>query len=153
MMVRRKTFEDYEKAYPHLHYKPDHVRTEHFDGTREIMAYFDCVIDRGYGYENLHQLLADVAAGKEGLQETAKKMIAGEQHSSKRYLSEDYMFCYNVRKMGGTVWLCPWMRMTHVGTYLFNGSLAALASIGASATADETFAAKQNKKKSITNAR
>ncbi len=31
MMVRRKTFEDYEKAYPHLHYKPDHVRTEHFD--------------------------------------------------------------------------------------------------------------------------
>ena len=67
MMVRRKTFEDYEKAYPHLHYKPDHVRTEHFDGKREIMAYFDCIIDRGYGYENLHQLLADVAAGKEGL--------------------------------------------------------------------------------------
>ena len=136
MMVRRKTFEDYKKAYPHLSYKPDHVRTEHFDGSREIHAYFDCVIDRGYGYENLHQLLADVAAGKEGLQETAKKMIAGEQHSSKRYLSEDYMFCYNVDRMGARVWFCPWMQLQHVGSYVFGGSLADLASIGASATAD-----------------
>ena len=136
MMVRRKTFEDYRKAYPHLSYKPDHVRTEHFDGTREIMAYFDCIIDRGYGYENLHQLLADVAAGKEGLQETAKKMIAGEQHSSKRYLSEDYMFCYNVDRMGARIWFCPWMQLQHVGSYVFGGSLADLASIGASATAD-----------------
>ena len=118
MMIRRETFEKYDKAYPELLYKPDHVRTEHFDGSREIMAYFDCIIDP----------------------------------DTKRYLSEDYMFCYNVRKMGGTVWLCPWMRMTHVGTYLFNGSLAALASIGASATADETVMAK-NKKKSIVNAR
>lgn len=137
MMVRRKTFEDYEKAYPHLHYKPDHVRTEHFDGTREIMAYFDCVIDRGYGYENLHQLLADVAAGKGGdLQELARKMVDGEKHSSKRYLSEDYMFCYNVERMGARVWFCPWMQLQHVGSYVFGGSLADLASIGASATAD-----------------
>ena len=112
MMIRRETFEKYDKAYPELLYKPDHVRTEHFDGSREIMAYFDCIIDP----------------------------------ETKRYLSEDYMFCYNVRKMGGKVWLCPWMRMTHVGTYLFNGSLAALASIGASATADETAMAKNKKK-------
>jgi hypothetical protein len=102
MMVRRKTFEDYAKAYPHQSYKPDHVRTEHFDGTREILAYFDCIIDP----------------------------------QSKRYLSEDYMFCYNVEKMGGRVWFCPWMQLQHVGSYVFGGSLADLASIGASATAD-----------------
>jgi len=102
MMVRRKTFEDYAKAFPHQSYKPDHVRTEHFDGTREIHAYFDCIIDP----------------------------------ESKRYLSEDYMFCYNVEKMGGRVWFCPWMQLQHVGSYVFGGSLADLASIGASATAD-----------------
>ena len=102
MMIRRKTFEDYQKAFPHLWYKPDHVRTEHFDGTREIMAYFDCIIDP----------------------------------QSKRYLSEDYMFCYNVDKMGGKVWLCPWMQLQHVGSYIFGGSLADLAAIGAAATAD-----------------
>jgi glycosyltransferase involved in cell wall biosynthesis len=146
MMVRRKTFEDYAKAYPHLSYKPDHVRTEHFDGTREIHAYFDCVIDRGYGYENLHQLLADVAAGKEGLQEIAKNMIAGEAHSSKRYLSEDYMFCYNVARMGGRGWLCPWMKLQHVGSYIFGGSLIDLATIGASATADVSKLNKKDKK-------
>ena len=102
MMIRRSVFTKYEKEFPHLSYKPDHVRTEHFDGSREIMAYFDCIIDP----------------------------------VSKRYLSEDYMFCYNVQKMGLKVWLCPWMQLQHVGTFIFGGSLADLASVGASATAD-----------------
>ena len=102
MMIRRKTFDKYKEVFPHLHYKPDHIRTEAFDGTREIMAYFDCIIDP----------------------------------VSKRYLSEDYMFCYNVQKAGMKVWFCPWMQTQHVGTYVFGGSLADLASIGASATAD-----------------
>jgi hypothetical protein len=102
MMIRRRTFEKYQEAFPELSYKPDHVRTEHFDGSREIMAYFDCIIDP----------------------------------VTKRYLSEDYMFCYNVQKMGGQVWFCPWMQLQHVGTYIFGGSLADLASIGAAATAD-----------------
>jgi hypothetical protein len=102
MMIRRRTFEKYQETFPELSYKPDHVRTEHFDGSREIMAYFDCIIDP----------------------------------VSKRYLSEDYMFCYNVQKMGSQVWFCPWMQLQHVGTYIFGGSLADLASIGAAATAD-----------------
>jgi hypothetical protein len=36
------------------------------------------------------------------------------------------------------VWFCPWMQMQHVGSYIFGGSLADLASIGASATADQS---------------
>ena len=140
MMIRRKTFEDYQKAFPHLWYKPDHVRTEHFDGTREIMAYFDCVIDRGYGHEDMFKLLDDVAAGGDSteLQARAKQMRDVEKVASKRYLSEDYMFCYNVQKMGAKVFLCPWMQLQHVGSYIFGGSLADLASIGASATADQS---------------
>lgn len=140
MMIRRKTFEDYQKVFPHLWYKPDHVRTEHFDGTREIMAYFDCVIDRGYGHEDMFKLLDDVAAGGDSteLQARAKKMREVEQVASKRYLSEDYMFCYNVQKMGSKIFLCPWMQLQHVGSYIFGGSLADLASIGASATADQS---------------
>jgi hypothetical protein len=102
MMIRRSTFEKYTEKYPELMYKPDHVRTEHFDGSREIMAFFDCIIDP----------------------------------ESKRYLSEDYMFCYNVNKMDGRIWLCPWMKLQHQGMYIFGGSVADLAMIGASATAD-----------------
>lgn len=110
MMIQRRTLEKYHESYPTQWYKPDHVRTDHFDGTREIMAVFDCIIDP----------------------------------ESKRYLSEDYMFCYNVQKMGMRVWFCPWMQLQHVGSYIFGGSLADLASIGASATADVN---KLNKKK------
>ena len=102
MMIRRPTFDKYKQHYPQYSYKPDHVRTAEFDGSREIHAYFDCIIDP----------------------------------KTRRYLSEDYMFCQNVRQMGMKVWLCPWMHLQHAGTYVFSGRLPALASIGASATAD-----------------
>ena len=102
MMIRRPTFDKYKQHYPQYSYKPDHVRTAEFDGSREIHAYFDCIIDP----------------------------------KTRRYLSEDYMFCQNVRQMGMKVWLCPWMHLQHAGTYVFAGKLPALASIGASATAD-----------------
>jgi len=102
MMIRRKTFDKYKETYPEYSYKPDHVRTAAFDGSREIHAYFDCIIEP----------------------------------KTRRYLSEDYMFCQNVRNMGMKVWLCPWIHLQHTGTYVFAGKLAALASIGASATAD-----------------
>jgi hypothetical protein len=102
MMIRRKTFEKFAETYPQQMYKPDHVRTEHFDGTREIMAFFDTPICP----------------------------------DTKRYLSEDYMFCQWTRKAGMKVWFCPWMSLQHVGMYVFGGSLIDLAQIGASATAD-----------------
>ena len=51
-----------------------------------------------------------------------------------RYLSEDYFFCQKVREAGGKIWLCPWIKLNHTGTYIFGGSLEALASVGVSAT-------------------
>lgn len=111
MMIRRRALETYQKAYPELMYKPDHVRTAAFDGSREIMAFFDCIIDP----------------------------------ESKRYLSEDYNFCYHAIKAGLKVWYCPWMQLQHVGTYIFGGSLADLAQIGAAATADANVLQKMKK--------
>jgi len=112
MMIRRSTFDKYKAAYPQYSYKPDHIRTEAFDGSREIHAYFDCIIDP----------------------------------KTKRYLSEDYMFCQNVRNMGSKVWMCPWMHLQHTGAYVFAGKLPALASIGASATADAGLVGRNTKK-------
>lgn len=102
MMIQRRVFEKYAEAYPELLYTPDHVRTAQFDGSRQIHAYFDTVIDP----------------------------------ESKRYLSEDYMFCQYAREIGIKVWMCPWMELKHIGSYIFGGNLAALASVGVSATAD-----------------
>ena len=64
---------------------------------------------------------------------------------SKRYLSEDYMFCQWVRNAGMHVWLCPWMELKHVGSYVFGGSLPDIARIGASATADPSALGKNKK--------
>ena len=46
---------------------------------------------------------------------------------SHRYLSEDYMFCQWSRKIGYQVWLCPWMKTQHIGTYAFTGNLPKIA--------------------------
>lgn len=46
---------------------------------------------------------------------------------SHRYLSEDYMFCQYWRAIGGKVWLCPWMKLGHIGTYEFKGDMQAIA--------------------------
>jgi hypothetical protein len=48
---------------------------------------------------------------------------------SHRYLSEDYMFCQYWRAIGGQIWLCPWMRTQHVGTYAFTGDMNKIAEI------------------------
>jgi hypothetical protein len=46
---------------------------------------------------------------------------------SHRYLSEDYMFCQWARKIGYRVWMCPWMKSQHVGTYAFTGNMPKIA--------------------------
>lgn len=48
---------------------------------------------------------------------------------SHRYLSEDYMFCQYWRKTGGKIFLCPWMKLSHMGTYQFSGDLPKIAAL------------------------
>jgi len=141
MMIQRKVFEKYDEVYPQFKYKPDHVRTANFDGNREIMAYFDALIDdKSQNLNNEINAFFDVNpnASKEDVIEFLADKTTGihtEQYSN-RYLSEDYMFCYNVGRMGMKVWMCPWMQLKHVGSYIFGGSLSALATVGVAATAD-----------------
>ncbi|CAB4182122.1 hypothetical protein UFOVP1071_151 [uncultured Caudovirales phage] len=110
MMISKNALKKFMEKYPQYMYKPDHVRTEHFDGTREIMMFFQAEVDP----------------------------------ASKRYLSEDYWFCQKAQQADIRTWFCPWMKLQHVGSYIFGGSLADLAAIGASATADPD-ALKKNK--------
>ncbi len=96
VMISKNVFPKFQAAYPELMFKPDHNRTKEFDGSREICAFFDTVIDP----------------------------------KTKRYLSEDYMFCQWARNIGFDVWLCPWMRLQHTGSFVFQGSIDALAALG-----------------------
>ena len=129
VMIRREVFEAFREEYPQFSYKPDHNRSEHFDGKRYIHAFFDTVIDN--------------------------ELYAGKGASgSDRYLSEDYMFCQWARKIGFSVWLCPWMEVNHVGTHVFNGTLKDLgkldfASHGADQTTRPQKASRKERNKNI----
>ena len=126
MMVKKAVFEKFKQAYPHLNYKPDHVGQANFDGSRYIHAYFDTVIDRGYTVEDVMHLVKESSEGKD-VKEVAQKIL--DTQASDRYLSEDYMFCQYWRKIGGQVWLCPWMKTQHVGTYAFTGDMPKIAEL------------------------
>jgi hypothetical protein len=95
MLISRDILNQYEKEYPQFRYKPDHIRSDKFDGSREIMAFFDCKIDP----------------------------------ETKRYLSEDYFFCQNLRKIGIPINICPWINLVHIGTYMYRGNMNALAQL------------------------
>jgi hypothetical protein len=129
MMIRRETFIKFDEAYRHKLYRPDHVRTAAFDGSREIMMYFQAEIDYGTAHDE------DVSEQYGQPKGTLWKKVP-DPNASKRYLSEDYQFCYDLQRIGLKTWICPWMQLQHVGTYIFGGSLAALASIQANVTAD-----------------
>ena len=100
MMVKRQVFEKMQESFTNIKYKPDHVGQANFDGSRYIHAYFDTVID-------------------------TKDSITGG--GTERYLSEDYMFCQMWRKIGGQIFLCPWMKTQHIGTYAFTGDMPKVA--------------------------
>lgn len=46
-----------------------------------------------------------------------------DKDSGNRLLSEDYHFCKIARDAGFKVWAAPWARLSHTGTYIFNGQL------------------------------
>lgn len=47
MMIRRSTLEKFAEAYPQYMYRPDHIRTAEFDGSKLIMQFFQAEIDPG----------------------------------------------------------------------------------------------------------
>ena len=109
MMAQREVFTRWKEAYPQFNYKPDHNRSENFTGDRYIHAYFDTVIDN-------------------------EKYLGLATNHSDRYLSEDYAFCQLARHIGEKIYLCPWMKLGHVGTYVFDGTMADLGRIDQSNT-------------------
>ena len=44
-----------------------------------------------------------------------------------RYLSEDYMFCENLRKQNIDIWTLPMVELMHCGSYIYQGKLVDMA--------------------------
>jgi hypothetical protein len=100
MLIKRHVFEQMKAAYPTLRYRHDYVNVPKLENTPYLHAFFDTIID------------------------TADSPTGG---GTERYLSEDYTFCQLWRKLGGKIYLCPWMKLQHVGTYIFAGDISLIA--------------------------
>ena len=102
MMIKRQVFEKMMEAFPDMCFTPDFVGQADFDPSRKIHIFFDTIVD------------------------TKDSPTGG---GTCRFLSEDYAACQLWRKIGGKIYLCPWMRLTHVGTYGFTGNLPSIAQL------------------------
>ena len=94
MMIKRNVFHTLSEKYPNLKYKSDDSFNNNM--SKYVYSFFDTIID------------------------TKDSIIGG---GSERYLSEDYMFCNLWRKIGGSVFICPWMITKHIGDMGFVSDL------------------------------
>ena len=149
MMIRRATMEKFRDSFPQYNYRPDHVRTEHFDGSREILQFFQAEIDQpDYAIEYrkiIDYFLED--PDTDIVQYKLKELEEKTKRASKRYLSEDYWFSQKCQSIKLRTYLCPWMKLQHMGSMVFGGSLMDLAQAGAQATADQGLLNKNKDKK------
>src|ERR1700722_2345219 len=58
MMIKRATMQKFADSFPQYLYRPDHVRTKHFDGSRKITMFFQSEIDQ-YSAENVYENLIE----------------------------------------------------------------------------------------------
>lgn len=59
----------------------------------------------------------------EYLKPLTHEFFATSIDASGALLSEDYHFCELVRAHGGNIWANPFIRLTHTGTYVFEGDI------------------------------
>lgn len=51
---------------------------------------------------------------------------SGINPDTRKYDSEDYIFCTDASAIGLKSWLCPWVNTTHMGTYTFVSDIPAV---------------------------
>jgi hypothetical protein len=81
---------------------------------------FEALADKVPEYKNDMYLATEVVSKDMFIKEYFDTSIDEE---SGRLLSEDYHFCKLARKHGFKIHAAPWVRLSHTGTYVFDGTL------------------------------
>lgn len=95
MLLSRDVINKIRAKNPQLKYKPDHIRTAGFDGSRPIYNLFEILIDP----------------------------------DSNRLLSEDYGFLRLAKQLDMNIFVFPWIKLIHIGTWFFKGSIQDLGAL------------------------
>jgi hypothetical protein len=128
-----------EKVAGDMVFNPDH--TEYPNGRAPIYEPVK-VREAGTGFMMIERsVFAEYAAAHPELEYTPDHIREGEFsigekihayfdciiNDQNRYLSEDYMFCENVKKLDIDIWTLPMIELMHSGSYVFQGKLVDMA--------------------------
>ena len=128
-----------EKVAGDMVFNPDH--TAYPDGRAPIYEPVK-VREAGTGFMMIERsVFAEYAAAHPELEYTPDHIREGEFsigekihayfdciiNDQNRYLSEDYMFCENVKKLDIDIWTLPMIELMHSGSYVFQGKLVDMA--------------------------
>jgi hypothetical protein len=72
-------------------------------------------------YKNDMQTAVEFEQGAEP--EMIHEFFATSINKDQRLLSEDYHFCELARSHGVKIWAAPWAKLSHTGTYTFQGNI------------------------------
>jgi hypothetical protein len=128
MMIRRRTLERFQAHYPHRRYKSENIGVEQ-NGSPVIAQFFDSAID-GAADTLEDDLRALIEADPEAGRSEILAFLAARNGGPQDYVSEDFMFCRLVRRMGLKVWTCPWVTLSHTGSFTYAARLADVARLG-----------------------
>lgn len=125
--IRRRTLERFREAFPERRYRAG--ANDRAEGSGPVITQFFETATEG-GTETLE---ADLRAFLESHPEAGQKQILGfleeRREALSTYISEDYHFCRQIRKIGLQVWACPWIDLTHTGAVTFKSRLSELARV------------------------
>lgn len=125
MMIRRPTLERFQAHYPQRRYKSADIGIER-DCSALLTQFFDTAIEGQTDTldADLRVFLRDNPAADHA---AIRQFMALRAAAGGDYISEDFMFCRLVRGMGLKLWSCPWIVLSHIGSFTFTGDLRALA--------------------------
>lgn len=129
MMIRRQTLEQFQAIYPNRRYRSERMGIE-TECSALLTQFFDTAIDgqadtldadlRGFLKDN-------PIAGHDAI----LAFMSARAEAGGDYISEDFMFCRLVRRMGLKLWSCPWMALSHIGSFAFTSRLGELTKLRA----------------------
>jgi hypothetical protein len=128
MMIRRQTLEAFQAHYPHRRYKSNGIGIEH--GCSALLTQFFDTGIAGQPETLEDDLRIFMIENGEADHDAILEFLSSRAADLPDYISEDFMFCRLVRRMGLKLWSCPWMTLSHIGSFTFSGRLGDLARLG-----------------------
>lgn len=104
----------------------DYVRSQTIAGMRPVEVWNGgtgfMLIQRSV-FEKMKDHVPSYVNGLDNTKRIFEYFATSIEPGTDRLLSEDFHFCYAWRQLGGKVYAAPWLKLGHLGSYLFEGQM------------------------------